>query len=82
MRHGSETWVMMAEALSGLWHTNCHGPLDLLHQHEEQRLLRPTSHRAWQSGCGCGALHCLDLGGLWTYSASRSGWEEEIQQAK
>ena len=82
MRHGSETWVMTAEALSGLWHANCHGPLDLLHHHEEQRLLRPTSRRAWQSGCGCGALHCLDLGGLWTYSASRSGWEEEIQQAK
>ena len=62
MRQESRTCVMTAEALNGLWHSSCHDPLDLLHQHEEQSLLRPTSRKAWQSGCGCDALHCLDLG--------------------
>ena len=46
MKHESETWVMTTETLNGLWHTNCHDPLDLLHQHEEQRLLRRTSRKA------------------------------------
>ena len=64
MKHESETWVMTTETLNGLWHTNCHDPLDLLHQHEEQRLLRPTSRKAWQSGHRCDTLHYLDLGGL------------------
>ena len=43
MRQESGTCVVTAEALNGLWHTSCHDPLDLLHQHEEQSLLRPTS---------------------------------------
>ena len=64
MKHESETWVMTTETLKGLWHTNCQDPLDLLHQHEEQRLLRPTSRKAWQSGYRCDTLHYLDLGGL------------------
>ena len=82
MKHESETWVMTIETLNSLWHTNCHDPLDLLHQHEEQRFLRLTSHKALQSGYRYDTLHYLDLGGLLTYSASRSGWEEENQQAK
>ena len=41
-----------------------HDPLDLLHQHEEQSLLRLTSRKAWQSGYRCDTLHNLDLGGL------------------
>ena len=82
MGNESETWVVTTEALGGLWHANCHGPLGLLHRRGEQRLLRPTSRKAWQSGYRCDTLHYLDLVGLLTYSASRSGWEEEIQQAK
>ena len=39
MKHESETWVMTTETLNGLWHTNCHDPLDLLHHNEEQSLL-------------------------------------------
>ena len=39
MKHESETWVMTTETLNGLWHTNCHDPLDLLHQHEEKSLV-------------------------------------------
>ena len=73
---------MTTATLNGLWQTNCQDPLDLLHQHEEQSLLRLTSSKAWQSGYRCDTLHNLDLGGLYTYSASRSGWSEEIQQAK
>ena len=64
MKHESETCVMTTETLNGLWHTKWHDPLDLLHQHEEQRLLRPTSRKAWQSGYRCDTLHYLDLGGL------------------
>ena len=64
MKHESETWVMTTETLNGLWHTKWHDPLDLLHQHEEQRLLRPTSRKAWQSGYRRDTLHYLDLVGL------------------
>ena len=39
MKHESETWVMTTETLNGLWHTDCHDPLDLLHQHEEKSLV-------------------------------------------
>ena len=39
MKHESETWVMTTETLNGLWHTDCHYPLDLLHQHEEKSLV-------------------------------------------
>ena len=39
MKHESETWVMTTETLNGLWHTNCHDPLDLLHQHESKDCL-------------------------------------------
>ena len=52
---------MTTEALGGLWHANCHGPLGLLHRRGEQRLLRPTSRKAWQSGYRCDTLHYLDL---------------------
>ena len=61
MKHESETWVMTTETLNGLWHTNCHDPLD---QHEEQSLLRLTSRKAWQSGYRYDTLNYLDLGGL------------------
>ena len=43
MKHESETWVMTTETLNGLWHTDCgtdcHDPLDQLHQHEEKSLV-------------------------------------------
>ena len=39
MKHESETWVMTTETLNGLWHTDCHDPPDLLHQHEEKSLV-------------------------------------------
>ena len=39
MKHESETWVMTTETLNCLWHTDCHDPLDLLHQHEEKSLV-------------------------------------------
>ena len=39
MKHESETWVMTTETLNGLWHTDCHDPLDLLHQDEEKSLV-------------------------------------------
>ena len=39
MKHESETWVMTTETLNGLWHTDCHDPLDLFHQHEEKSLV-------------------------------------------
>ena len=39
MKHESETWVLTTETLNGLWHTDCHDPLDLLHQHEEKSLV-------------------------------------------
>ena len=39
MKHESETWVMTTETLNGLWHTDWHDPLDLLHQHEEKSLV-------------------------------------------
>ena len=39
MKHESETWVMTTETLNSLWHTDCHDPLDLLHQHEEKSLV-------------------------------------------
>ena len=39
MKHESETWVMTTETLNGLWHTDCHDPLDLLHQHEVKSLV-------------------------------------------
>ena len=39
MKHESETWVMTTETLNGLWQTDCHDPLDLLHQHEEKSLV-------------------------------------------
>ena len=55
---------MTTETLNGLWHTKWHDPLDLLHQHDEQSLLRPTSRKALQSGYRRDTLHYLDLGGL------------------
>ena len=64
MKHESETWVMTTETLNSLWHTKWHDPLDLLHQHEKQSLLRLTSCKAWQSGYRCDTLHNWDLGGL------------------
>ena len=30
---------MTTETLNGLWHTDCHDPLDLLHKHEEKSLV-------------------------------------------
>ena len=49
MKHESETWVMTTETLNDLWHTNCQDPLDLLHQHEEQKGAQWLSGRALDS---------------------------------